>query len=85
MGLGVTRHAGVQTRLPGNEYICITSSELFHIIWFKHILFHIFLNTSIHLHRHYMSMLIYKRDSKKSYIAYVNSFPSVPEHQIKTL
>ena len=32
VGLGVTRHAGVQTRLPGNEYICITSSELFHII-----------------------------------------------------
>ena len=29
-------------------------------------LFHIFLNTSIHLHRHYMSMLIYKRDSKKA-------------------
>ena len=41
-------------------------NKTFEVVWFKHILFHIFLNTSIHLHRHYMSMLIYKRDSKKA-------------------
>ena len=38
----------------------IEKRSLSHVMmssWFTHILFHIFLHTPIHLHRHYMSML----------------------------
>ena len=44
-----------------------------------------FVNISIYLHKHYMSKINIQKGFETSYIAYVNSFPFVPEHQIKTL